>query len=119
MNKLTELMKSRKFWGLAVGLVFDVAGFMTGTIDANVAMAGGVALIGLWQQAQAKVDDSYFVDVPGADGEKIYDAIMRSIPKPKRCIAPGEEFTRIYVIKTVDLPQVNADGIPILLHPEE
>ena len=56
MDKLKELLASRKFWALLVGLVFDIIAWAKGAVSSEVAMAGVVALIGLWQQAQAKVD---------------------------------------------------------------
>ena len=56
MGKLTELLKSRKFWAAVFAAAMAVWGFFEGKVTAEVALAAVVVVIGFWQQAQSRVD---------------------------------------------------------------
>lgn len=56
MAKFTEVLSSRKFWVAIVTAVFDVIGWVQGTISADVAIGALIAIAGFWITAQARVD---------------------------------------------------------------
>lgn len=56
MNKLTELLKSRKALGAMLSLVGAFWGWLEGEVTTEVLIGLVTVVIGFWQQAQAKVD---------------------------------------------------------------
>ena len=56
MEKFLELVGSRKFWSAVFAAGLAVWGFIAGEVTAEVALAAVVVVIGLWQQAQSRVD---------------------------------------------------------------
>ena len=56
MNKLMELVKSRKAIGAVISLVGAFWGWMEGEVSTEVLIGLVTAVVGFWQQAQAKVD---------------------------------------------------------------
>lgn len=56
MGKMTELLKSRKFWAAVFAAGIAVWGFIQGEVSAEIALAAVVVVIGFWQQAQSRVD---------------------------------------------------------------
>ena len=58
MSKITELIKSRKFWGAVTAAVLAVWGFFEGKVTAEFMIAAIIVVIGFWQNAQSRVDAS-------------------------------------------------------------
>ncbi len=56
MNKLMELVKSRKAMGSVLSLAGGVWGWLEGEISTEVLVGLVTVVIGFWQNAQAKVD---------------------------------------------------------------
>lgn len=52
---------------------------------------------------------NYYIDVPDEDGESVYDAIVKSIPKPLSPIPSGSQFTRVEVTMNAGLPEQHGD----------
>ena len=56
MNKIMELVKSRKAWQAIIAFVLGIWGFYEGQINAGELLALYAVVGGLWANAQAKVD---------------------------------------------------------------
>jgi len=58
MDKVKELLQSRKFWALVLGLLAIIAGYSTGKLDAWQAIQAGVAALAVYGTGIALVDAS-------------------------------------------------------------
>lgn len=61
MNKLMELVKSRKAMGAMGSLALAIWGYVSGEVSTEVLIVAVTAVVGFWQQAQAKVDAAKIV----------------------------------------------------------
>ncbi len=61
MDKLMELVKSRKAMGAVVSLALATWGWIQGEVTTEVLIGLVTVVIGFWQQAQAKVDAAKIV----------------------------------------------------------
>ena len=56
MGKFKELIGSRKFWSAVFAAILAVWGWFSGEVTPEVAIGALVAIVAMWQQAQARVD---------------------------------------------------------------
>jgi uncharacterized protein YqgC (DUF456 family) len=56
MEKLKELIKSRKFWAAVFAAALAIWGFFAGEVTAEMAIGAVIVVVGFWQTAQSRVD---------------------------------------------------------------